>query len=190
MESDTANEAYYLLNEFVRELVTPRYVFDLSARWETLTPLPGKVIDAFRHMALTSLILNLYRLHETRLHFLAPFLFTEVELNVLGLRSVEEFIGTDGWKDFVLLRHQYAGHATAKEANGHCSGYILSPKRLGRAIWSTGLGDPVAFFARVERELVPAVEVVRDKLAERFPAVKEYIAAYALAVEQGLEGQP
>ena len=190
MESDTANEAYHLLNEFVRELITPRYVFDLSARWVTLSPVPEKVICAFRHMALTSLILNLYRLHETRSHFLVPFLFTEVELNVLGLRSVEEFIGADGWKDFELLRHQYAGHATAKEANGNCSGHILPPERLGRAIRRTGLGDPLAFFARVERELLPAVEAVREKVAELFPAVKEYITSYALVVEGELESQP
>lgn len=190
MELDTANEACHLLNQFVHELITPRYVFLLSARWVTLSPVPEKVICAFRHMALTSLILNLYRLHETRSHFLTPFLFTEVELKALGLRSVEEFIGADGWKDFEILRHQYAGHATAKEAKGNCSGHILSPERLGRAILRTGLGDPVAFFARVDRELLPAVEAVRDKLAERFPEVKKYIASYALAVERELESQP
>lgn len=106
MDSDTANEAYLLLNGFVRELATPRYVFVLSARWEAQSPVPGKVIAAFQHMAQASLILNLYRLHETRSQFLVPFLFTENELRTRGLIPVEEFIGAAGWGDFEILRHQ------------------------------------------------------------------------------------
>ena len=187
MNSDTAHEAYLLLNGFVRDLATPRYVFDLSTHWEALSPLPEKVIAAFQHMALASLILNLYRLHETRSHFLVPFLFTESELKKLGLISVEEFIGADGWKDFEILRHQYAGHATAKKAEGNISGQILSPKRLGEAIRKTGLNEPPGFLNRIENELLPPVERVRNELGERFPAAKEFINSYNLAVEGELE---
>ena len=187
MNSDTANEAYLLLNGFVRELATPRYVFVLSARWEAQSPVPGKVISAFQHMAQASLILNLYRLHETRSQFLVPFLFTENELRTRGLISVEEFIGADGWGDFEILRHQYAGHATAKKAKGNTSGHILPPERLGEAIRKTGLNEPSALFDRIEKELLPSIERVRNELGERFPAAKEFIATYALAVERELK---
>ncbi|TKS57851.1 MAG: hypothetical protein EWM72_03426 [Nitrospira sp.] len=187
MNPDTANAAYLLLNEFIRELATPRYVFDLSTRWEALSPSPEKVIAAFRHMALASLILNLYRLHETRSHFLVPFLYTESELKTLGLISVEEFIGADRWKDFEILRHQYAGHATAKKAEGNIGGHILPPKLLGKAIRRTGLSDPAAFLNRIDKQLLPPVERVRNELGERFPAAKDFIKSYALAVEGELE---
>lgn len=187
MNTDTANEAYVLLNEFTRELATPRYVFELSVRWEALSPAPEKVIAAFQHMALASLILNLYRLHETISHFLVPFLFAENELKTLGIISVEQFIGADKWKDFEILRNQYAGHATAKKADGKISGRLLSPERLGKAIRSTGLNEPLAFLGRIEKELLPSVERIRKELDERYPLAKEFVKRYAILLEKELE---
>ena len=96
------------------------------------------------------------------------------------------------------VQAEYLGNLSANEydpnsiANPYGAGnpYIFPPECLGRVIRKTGLSDPVVFFARIERELLPSVQRVRDELAERFPAVKEYIESYALAIEREVENNP
>jgi hypothetical protein len=102
----TAKQAFFLLNEASREIVTASILFRYSEGLKDQNPFPIHLIPAIRHIIVTSLIVNIYRIHETRQYFLCPFLFLDSELRELGLLPVNEFIRNGGWGAFQMLRHQ------------------------------------------------------------------------------------
>ncbi len=186
-----AGEGCLLLNEAIRELVTPLRVVELSAVWEKLNPIPVNAIAAVRNMVLRSVIVNIYRLKETRDNFLVGWLFSDEELRKLGFPPVEEFIGAENWKSFELVRHQYAGHATSKKATTSRPGRIIPPAILGTALRAAGLIDSERLLRRVKEELVPGVEKVRDELTRLHPFVEKFVKeTYPLELERAMLEKP
>jgi hypothetical protein len=184
----TASEACLLLNEAIRELIAPARIIELSKQWESVNPLPLNAIAAVRNMAVRSVIINVYRLKETRDSFLAGWLFSEEELQNLSFPPVEEFIGAAKWNDFQILRHQYAGHATSKESTSNQPGRIVTAPRLGKAIKETGMSDLEQFLKRIQKELLPGVENTRDELTRRYPTVEEFVnMTYPLDLEKAMQ---
>jgi hypothetical protein len=113
----TACEACVLLNQAIRELIVPKRVWALVDQWKNVdNPISLNESCAISNMILRGVIMNLYRLRETRKGFLAGWLFTETELLGLGFQPIEQFFPAGTWKCFEMIRHQYAGHATGTEA--------------------------------------------------------------------------
>jgi hypothetical protein len=99
-----ALEATLLLNESIRELVIPRQIFALTEKIPD-DPVNMQWLAGVRHLVLQSIVLAVYRLWETRSHFLIDWLFTDAELRGLNFLPIEEFVGTDRWSDFLIVRH-------------------------------------------------------------------------------------
>jgi hypothetical protein len=130
-----------------------------------------------------SVIMGLRRLHEVRSQFLVPWLFSDEELTGFGVPSVDRFLGGT-FRSFELVRHQYAGHVTARKAKEGRPGQIIAPEVLARAIRDTGLRESKAFLTRVQDELVPGIERVVQELVRRYPEADTYLReTYPLAFE-------
>lgn len=184
---EVACEAGLLLNEAIRELaVLPR----MHALTENIEegPIDIKYLAAVRHILLMSVVINLYRLKETRDHFLVPWLFSDSDLRKLSFPPVEEFIGNDKWSSFETVRNQYAGHSTKGKPKKAEPGRIVPASRLGRALRDTGLNNLKVFLWRVVEELGPGIENVRAELTRRYPKVEGFIKdTYPLELERAKE---
>jgi hypothetical protein len=182
--NQAAKEGGYLLNEAIRDLLTPARILRLSDEWLSHTPLPLKALAAVRHLAVTSVVMNIFRLKEIRGSFIEGWLIPDERLRALGFPPVEEFIGAGQWNLFVVVRHQYAGHATGKEGTFKYPGRIVPASLLGKAIREAGLLELESLLGRVQKELVPAVERVRDEIYKLYPVAKEFVITYALELER------
>lgn len=184
----TACEACVLLNQAIRELIVPKRVWALVDQWKNVdNPISLNESCAISNMILRGVIMNLYRLRETREGFLAGWLFTETELLGLGFQPIEQFFPAGTWKCFEMIRHQYAGHATGTEAKPEKKqpARILSPAKLGKALKETGLVDLKTFLDRVQTEVLPGVERVRDELTSRYPSVRNFVTQiYPLKIDE------
>jgi hypothetical protein len=130
-------------------------------------------------LAFTACVLSVYRLRETRDHLLRDWLFTDQELREMGLPPLQEFIGGENkWTSFEIIRHNMAGHSMIRKATRSKPGRIVPAQVLGTASRQAGLSDWKAFVSRVRKELTPAVENIRDKLANEFPEVKHFLHNY------------
>jgi hypothetical protein len=185
----TANEACLLLNESIRELITPSRVLELTDQWLKLNPVPMSAIYAVRSMVARSVIINLYRLKETRQGFLVEWLFSEDELLALSFPPIEHFFPLAKWGDFEMLRHQFAGHATGAEAKPGRPARMLPAARLGKALKETGLYDLGGFLKRIQDEILPGVESVRDALTSKYPKTRTFVTeTYPLEIDAAASG--
>ena len=67
----------------------------------------------------------------------------------------------------------------------------MDAEAFGRALRESGLGDPPAFLARVENEIIPGVERVRAELFTRWPAAEDYVRRiYPERLARAQEGRP
>lgn len=188
--SRIACEAALLLNESVRELVVPQQLVERLTENIPEGPVPIAWLGAVRHTAIAAAVIQLARLHEIRENFLVPWLYTDAELKALGLPQLEEFLGTGKLKYLWTLRHQYAGHPTAAEANGNRAGRVISPSVLGEATRELQLGDAPSFLRRMVDELATGVEAVVADLRVRFPETELFVKeAYPLALERAMLAQ-
>lgn len=129
-------------------------------------------------------IIGVYRVGETRKHFLTPWLFSEEELQHLGLPDIEHFVRD--WGAFEIVRSQWAAHAPAKKSIAGRPGRLIEPSALGRALERTGIGDEERFLRRVRDELTPAVERVRDKILAAHAEARDFVTTgYPQALQQG-----
>lgn len=168
-----AYEAAYLLNEAIRELLMPQHLSSLARKWYEGEAISERYAAAMNHLIMMSIIMNLYRLQETRDHFLEGCLFSDNELRRLGFPPVKEFVGD--WNSFMIVRGQYTGHVIAKKATKTKPGRILSAVALGQALRKTDLWNSDNFLQRVREELVPGVERVKDELLQRYPDARNFL---------------
>jgi hypothetical protein len=181
----TAREAAHLLNEAITELLIPQHLFELFASLGERGRVSERYIAAIRRVALRGAIISVFRLRETREHFLL-FLFTPDELVALGFPDLEQLV--HDWSAFEVVRHQYAGHSMARKSTATASGRLLAPARLGDCLGRTGLWDAEAFLRRVRETVVPGVERVRTELLERYPMAKPFIeGGYSAELEKSAE---
>jgi hypothetical protein len=181
----TACEAAHLLNEAITELLIPQHLFELFTSLSERGRASERYAAAMRRTALRGAIISVYRLRETREHFLR-FLFSADELNGLGFPNLEQLV--QDWKAFEVVRHQYAGHSTARKSTAISPGRLLAPRKLGDCLGRTGLWDADSFLRRVRQTVVPGVEQVRTRLLERYPTARPYIeGGYASEVQESAE---
>jgi hypothetical protein len=185
-----AGEAGLLLNEAIRELVTPKWLIKVTHDWLSQDPVPAKAVASVRHLLAMSMVINVFRLKDTRKYFIQEWLLSDNELRVMGFPPVEEFIGLQNWRSFEIVRNQYAGHVTVNKTDRGRPGRILSPSVLGQAIKKAGLLDIEGFIDRVQHELIPGVESVRDEIYLRYPAAREYIQKHATELEIAIAQNP
>jgi hypothetical protein len=184
-----ACEAALAINQAVGDLLLPRHIFRLFTGHEEAGHITSGYATAMRRLAMQVIAINLFRLWEARENLLCPWLFREDELRAMGLPRIEEFGGR--WSAFLTVRHQYAGHMLRREAEAGRPGQLLPPEVFGRALQESGLWDAGAFLARVEEQIVPAVERVRAELFRRWPAAEEYVRRiYPDSVKRGAGGDP
>ncbi len=188
-----ACEAAHLLNESNRQLQALSFMLKLVEKWEEEQP--ERLIQGgggLRNILMSSTILHLRRLKETRDYFLVKWLFTEDELGALGFRPLEDLVGgKEQWKALEILRHQFAGHATRRKPPRNMAGEIIPGEIYGKALRETGILDLDSFLRRVQEEVLDGVINVRDELARRFPEVSKFIKEdYPFAIEKGRLDQP
>lgn len=185
-----AGDAGLLLNEAIRELVTPKWLIKVTHDWLSRDPVPTKAVASVRHLLAMSLVINVFRLKDTRKYFIKEWLFPDNELRALGFPPVEEFIGLQNWSSFEIVRNQYAGHVTINKSNHGKPGKILSPSVLGKAIHKAGLLDIEGFIDRIQDELIPGIEKVRDEIYLRYPEARDYIQKHAIELENAITLNP
>jgi hypothetical protein len=89
-----------------------------------------------------------------------------------------------------MIRHQWAGHVTASEATNARPGRILPAAQFGEALQETGLWDSERFLQRVQEELVPVVEGIRDEVGRRFPDAERFATVtYPTELGNAAEGR-
>jgi hypothetical protein len=170
----TACEATLLLNEALRELGIPRRIFALTENIPD-GPVDIRWLSGVRHVVLQSIVLSVYRVWEVRNYFLLDWLLTDAELRSLNFPPIEEFIGVDRWSDFLLVRHNYAGHATAATSTKRGPARLVPAKVLGRAMRQCGLAKLESFLDRVIGELAPGVEATMGELRRQYPEVDAFV---------------
>jgi len=170
-----ACDAAVAINMTVADLLLPRHIFRLFTDHEAAGRISPGYATVARRLAGQVIVVNLFRLWEAREHLLCPWLFSDPELRALGLPPLEEVV--DAWPALLRIRHQFAGHMLSRRANKNNGepGRILPPEAFGRALRESGLLDLAAFLARVEEEIIPAVERVRAELFRRWPASEDYV---------------
>jgi hypothetical protein len=179
-----ACEACYLLNWAIGDLIASAELFEITHRWEQLTPAPVRAIRVSRRMLLMSLVVIVYRLKEVREQLIVEWLLSDAELEGLGFPPIDAVMGgRNKWSYFETLRGQYAGHSFAKKATNTTPGRIVNPRVLGRALRETGLFESEDFLGRARR-LVPGVESVRDELNRRYPEAKQFLKDYGSELER------
>lgn len=179
-----ADDAALLLTEAIRELTIPQNLMTCVNQLEATQSVSATYAAAVRRIVMTVTVIGVYRVNETRKHFLTPWLFSEDELLQLGLPDIEHFVRD--WGAFETVRSQWAAHAQAKKSTALKPGRLIDAWALGRALERTGIGDEEQFLTRVRDELIPAVERVRDKVLEGHPEAREFITTkYPEALQQG-----
>jgi hypothetical protein len=182
--SQAACEAAVLLTEAIRELTIPQHLVTCAKRLKAAQQVSETYAAAVRRIAMAATVIGVYRVAETRKHFLTPWLFSEEELQHLGLSRIEHFVRDTG--AFETVRSQWAAHAQAKKSTARTPGRLIDASALGRALERTGIGDEEQFLKRVRDELAPAVERIRDKILEVHPEAREFITTgYPQALQQG-----
>ncbi|MGH9893888.1 MAG: hypothetical protein ACREA0_18270, partial [bacterium] len=137
--SRAACDAAVLLTEAIRELTIPQHLVTCSKRLEETHHVSETYAAAVRRIAMAATVIGVYRVGETREHFLTPWLFSEEELQDLGLPDIEHFIRDS--KAFETVRSQWAAHAQAKKSTARSPGRLVDASRLGRALERTGIGN-------------------------------------------------
>lgn len=182
--SRTACDAAALLTEAIRELTIPQHLVTWSKRLEEAHQVSESYAAGVRRIAMAATVIGVYRVGETRKHFLTPWLFSEEELQDLGLPGIEHFVRD--LAAFEIVRSQWAAHAQAKKSTARSPGRLIDASALGRALERTGLGNEEQFLRRVRDELTPAVEKIRDRLLEAHPEARDFITTgYPQALQQG-----
>lgn len=182
--SQAACDAAVLLTEAIRELTIPQHLVTCAKRLEEAQQVSETYAAAVRRIAMGATVIGVYRVAETRKHFLTPWLFSEEELRHLGLLDIEHFVRDAG--AFETVRSQWAAHAQAKKSTARSPGRLIDASALGQALERTGIGDEEQFLRRVRDELTPAVERVRDKILEAHPEARDFITTgYPQALQQG-----
>jgi len=180
----TACEAALLLTEAIRELSIPQHLMTIANQLEESQRVSPTYAAAIRRIVMTATVIGVYRVNETRKHFLIPWLFSEQELRLLGLPNVEQFVRD--WSAFEIVRSQWAAHAQAKKSTATRPGRLIEPSVLGRALERTGIGNEEEFLRRVRDELIPAVERVRDKILKTHAQARDFITTgYPQALQRG-----
>ncbi|MEX2164936.1 MAG: hypothetical protein WD823_11925 [Sulfuricaulis sp.] len=188
LDQDTINQAAcdaaLLLTEAIRELSIPQHLMTCANKLEETQRVSATYAAAVQRIAMTATVIGVYRVNETRKHFLTPWLFSEEELQRLGLPEIEHFV-----RDcvaFETVRSQWAAHAQAKKSTIRRPGRLIDASALGRALERTGIGDEEQFLRRIRDELTPAVERVRDKILEAYAEARDFITTgYPRALQQG-----
>jgi hypothetical protein len=182
-----ARDAAVAINRAVGDLLLPRHIFTLFTSHEAAGRISGGYATAVRLLAMQVLVVNLYRLWEARTHLLCPWLFSDAALRELGMPPLEEFVSD--WSALLTVRHQFAGHMLRNDPPKGKPGRILGAEGFGRALRAAGIWEAEAFLERVEREVIPGVERVRDELFRRWPAIRTYVSeTYPRMVKQAAEG--
>lgn len=182
--SQAACEAAILLTEAIRELTIPQNLVTFAKRLEETRQVTETYAAAVRRIAMAATVIGVYRISETRRHFLTPWLFSETELRDLGLPDIERFVRDA--KAFDTIRSQWAAHAQAKKSTARSPGRLIDASALGRALERTGIGDEEQFLKRIRDELTPAVERVRNMILEAHPEAQDFITTgYPQALQQG-----
>jgi len=182
--SQVACDAAVLLTEAIRELTIPQNLVTCAKRLEEAQHVSETYAAGVRRIAMAATVIGVYRVAETRKHFLTPWLFSEEELRHLGLPNIEHLVWDT--KAFETVRSQWAAHAQAKRSTARSPGRLIDASDLGRALERTGIGDEEQFLKRVRDELTPAVERVRDKILEAHPEARDFITTgYLQALQQG-----
>jgi hypothetical protein len=184
-----ACDAAVAVNLAVGDLLLPRHIFRLFTGHEEAGRISTGYATAARRLAMQILVVNLFRLWEAREQLLCPWLFSDEQLRRWGFPRIEDFVGR--WPAFLTVRHQFGGHIRSREAEGGRPGRILAPEVFGRALRESGLGDPPAFLARVENEIIPGIERVRAELFMRWPAAETYVRRiYPERLARAQDGMP
>lgn len=182
--SRAACDAAVLLTEAIRELTIPQHLVTCSKRLAEAHQVSETYAAAVRRIAMAATVIGVYRVGETRKHFLTPWLFSEEELQHLGLPDIEHFVRDLG--AFETVRSQWAAHAQAKKSTARSPGRLVDASALGRALERTGIGNEEQFLRRVRGDLTPAVEKVRDRILEAHPEARDFITTgYPQALQQG-----
>jgi hypothetical protein len=182
--SRAACDAAVLLTEAIRELTIPQHLVTCAKRLEDAHQVSETYAAAVRRIAMAATVIGIYRVGETRKHFLTPWLFSEEELQHLGLPDIGHFVRDSG--AFEAVRSQWAAHAQAKRSTARSPGRLIDASALGRALERTGIGDEERFLRHVRDNLTPAVEKVRDKVLEAHPEARDFITTgYPQALQQG-----
>jgi hypothetical protein len=155
-----------------------------SKRLEEAHQVSETYAASVRRIAIAVTVTGVYRVGETRKHFLTPWLFSEEELLHLGLPGIEHFVRDLG--AFEIVRSQWAAHAQAKKSSARSLGRLVDASALGRVLERTGLGNEEQFLRRVRDEVTAAVEKIRDRLLEAHPDARDFTTAgYPQALQQG-----
>ncbi|MBI4522772.1 MAG: hypothetical protein HY695_03040 [Deltaproteobacteria bacterium] len=180
-----ACEAAHLANELVRQLTVPSLILEDSETGQKKKNFLRA--GAIRNFCILGIIVNLYRVIELRDNFLLDILFSEDELRDMGFPSIHEFLGgLEQMKFLEILRHQFAGHATAKSATGKKPGKLISAKLLGIALRETGIDKLPEFATSLREKLAPQLEKFIDQMRRKFPAIDKFVMEdYPLEVEEG-----
>lgn len=179
-----ACDAAVLLTEAIRELTVPQHLMTCAKRLVEARQVSETYAAAVRRIAMGATIIGVYRVGETRKHFLTPWLFSEKALQHLGLPGIKHFVRDLG--AFETVRSQWAAHAYAKKSSARRPGRLIDASALGRALERTGIGDEEQFLKRVRDDLTPAVEKVRDKILELHPEARDFVTTgYPQALQQG-----
>lgn len=182
--SRAARDAAVLLTEAIRELTVPQHLVTCAKRLEESRQVTETYAAAVRRIAMAATVIGVYRVGETRKHFLTPWLFSEKELQDLGLPGIEQFVRDLG--AFETVRSQWAAHAQAKKSTAQGPGRLVDAAALGRALERTGIGNEDQFLRRVRDDLTPAVERVRDRILQAHPEARDFITTgYPQALQQG-----
>jgi hypothetical protein len=182
--SHAACDAALLLTEAIRELTIPQHLVTCAKRLEETQQVSETYAAALRRIAMAATVIGVYRVGETRKHFLTPWLFSDGELQHLGLPAIEHFVRDS--RAFETVRSQWAAHAPAKKSTAGRPGRLIDASALGRALERTGIGDEEQFLRCVRDELTPAVERVRDKILEAHAEARDFITSgYPQALQQG-----
>jgi len=107
-----ACHAAHLLNEAIRELLIPQHLDQLARDLLDGGKVSENYAAAVTHMALTSVVIGVCRVKETRENFL-DWLFSDAGLRKLGLPPVEEFVGN--WGKFLVVRDNLVVHTAKKK---------------------------------------------------------------------------
>ena len=165
--SQAACDAAVLLTEAIRELTIPQHLVTWSKQLEEAHQVSETYAAAVRRIAMAATVIGVYRIGETRKHFFTPWLFSEEELQHLGLPDIEHFVRDLG--AFEIVRSQWAAHAQAKKSTARVPGRLVDASALGRALEKTGIGNEEQFLRRVRDDLMPAVERSETGFSKRIP---------------------
>lgn len=179
-----ACDAAVLLTEAIRELTVPQHLVTCAKRLEESHQVSETYAAAVRRIAMAATVIGVYRVGETRKHFLVPWLFSEEELQPLGLPDIGHFVRD--LAAFETVRSQWAAHAQAKKSTAQRPGRLVDASALGRALERTGIGNEEQFLRRIRDDLTPAVERVRDRILEAHPEARAFITVeYPQALQRG-----